>query len=119
MVNRAIQFDSSQLAATPYYPSDGNGGFTAVPDDSFVRNAEVSIITEMFCPHSASNAQQIEVYHEGGALAFKTYFNNAAIGPQEFKFKDGLRLVGNWYVSFPSVGSATDFWHIEFKTELG
>ena len=111
---KSLQFDGTQSASTPYYPSDGEGGWTATQADSFVKGERQTLVYSANVPGSASGAQVIEIYHEDGTLAFKTSVE-AQTSPEAFSWPQGLHLIGQWYVEFPSVGSATDFWHLHFE----
>jgi hypothetical protein len=111
-----IQFDSSQAATTPYYPSNGVGAWTATVTDSFVLDFATTELRRLIAPGSASGAQVIEFYHEDGTLAFKTTAM-AQTFPIDIKWDagEGPELRGNWYIEFPSIASATDFWFIQFQ----
>lgn len=111
-----IQFNSSQAATTPYFPSNGVGGWTATAADSLADTWEKTELRRLVCPGSASGAQLIEFYHGDGTLA-------ATFGVQQqtqeldlsWAQGEGPTLLGRWYIEFPSVASATDLWFVQFE----
>jgi hypothetical protein len=110
-----IQFDSSQAATTPYYPENGVGAWTGTATDSFALDFETTELRRLIAPGSASGAQVIEFYHEDGSLAYTTEAL-AQTFPIDIKWDEGegIELRGNWYIEFPIVASATDFWCVQF-----
>jgi hypothetical protein len=111
-----IQFDSSQAATTPYYPSNGVGAWTATVTDSFVLDFATTELRRLIVPDTASGAIPIEFYHGDDSLAFKTTVVASSMN-RDLKWDqgEGPELRGNWYIEFPSIASATDFWFIQFQ----
>jgi len=114
----ALKFEGTDVdsvavvAATPYYPDNGRGGFTTDPDESIVRNTDRSVLT--YLHGTKESVTSILTFYDGDDNAI-FYFQQAdtAVDQWGIDFGDnGPVLYGNWYVVS---STTTPEWNIGFK----
>lgn len=100
------------VATTPYYPADGRGGFSDTDTVSFVRDADLSLITFIVGSLEAQNAI-LTFWDEDDKPVFRVERTSAVSALEPIIFGEfGPILQGNWYVTSTDT---TPEWSIGFK----
>lgn len=111
-----ISFNSTQVTATPYYPDNGVGAFTATVGDALNADYEVTELRRLICPPTNS-VHPIYFFHGDGTRAM-TFYVEAAATSEALDYKwdegEGPELRGKWWIQFPAV-TAEDYWFVQFQ----
>jgi hypothetical protein len=110
-----MYFVGTVSADTPYYPTNGKGGYTATATASHVRDALATVITGMYGGREGGAQPLIRLFDQDNNEVFSFKADDTSRGIWEFPFgQDGPTLTGNWYVK---TDQTTPDWRILYQVK--